>query len=195
MKICSKCEIKKDLSDFKRYLICKDCYSKQSKLYNDSRKEKMKEYYIINRDKIIESSKDNYIKNREYNIERNKNYQHINKDKRNKYLLDRKKNDNLFKITISIRNLIYVSIKNRGYSKKSKVNTILGCSFEDFKIYIESQFKNEMNWDNYGQWHLDHKVPISWAETEEKIYELNHYKNFQPLWAKDNLIKGNKWAD
>jgi hypothetical protein len=38
-------------------------------------------------------------------------------------------------------------------------------------------------------------MPISWADTEEKVYGLNHYTNFQPLWAKDNLIKGNKWAD
>jgi hypothetical protein len=52
-----------------------------------------------------------------------------------------------------------------------------------------------MSWENYGEWHLDHKIPISWAETEEQVYELNKYTNFQPLWAFDNQSKNNKYAD
>ncbi len=128
-------------------------------------------------------------------IERNKKYQEENRENRNIYINERKKYDNLFKLSISIRKLIYTSIKKRGFSKKSKVNNILGCSFEEFKIHIESQFNEGMTWENHGKWHLDHKTPISWANTEDEIYELNHYTNFQPLWAKDNLSKGNKWSD
>jgi hypothetical protein len=45
---------------------------------------------------------------------------------------------------------------------------------------------------NYGQWELDHKMPISSAQTEEDIIRLNHYSNYQPLWKKDNLKKSNK---
>ncbi len=195
MKTCSSCKIEKELSEFKRYCICKDCHVKKTKAYNDSRKDKMKEYYLNNKDKIKESTKENYKKNKEYIIDRNKKYQYANREKRNNYLLERKKSDSLFKLTISIRNLVYISIKNKGYSKKSKVSEILGCSFEYFKIYIESQFQEGMDWNNYGCWHLDHKKPISWAENEEMIYELNHYTNFQPLWAKENLSQGNKWSD
>ena len=50
-----------------------------------------------------------------------------------------------------------------------------------------------MNWENYGLWHIDHIIPISYAKSEEEIYKLNHYSNFQPLWAKDNLSKGNRF--
>jgi hypothetical protein len=82
-----------------------------------------------------------------------------------------------------------------GYKKNSKTSNILGCSFEEFKSYIESQFNDNMSWKNYGEWHLDHKIPVSWAETEEQIYELNRYTNFQPLWSFDNLSKGNKYSD
>ena len=42
--------------------------------------------------------------------------------------------------------------------------------------------------------YLDHKIPISWAKTEDDIYELNKYKNFQPLWATENLSKGNRYS-
>ena len=50
-----------------------------------------------------------------------------------------------------------------------------------------------MNWDNAGKWHLDHIIPISSAKNEEDIIKLNHYTNFQPLWAIDNLTKGNRY--
>lgn len=49
-----------------------------------------------------------------------------------------------------------------------------------------------MSLDNYGDWHLDHILPISLAENEEDVIKLNHYTNFQPLWAIDNFKKGNK---
>lgn len=47
--------------------------------------------------------------------------------------------------------------------------------------------------DNHGKWHMDHIKPVSLAKTENEIIELNRYTNFQPLWAKDNLSKGNKY--
>ena len=52
-----------------------------------------------------------------------------------------------------------------------------------------------MNWDNLGEWHLDHIYPVSLSKDEEELIKLNHYTNFQPLWAIDNMIKGNKIID
>ena len=49
-----------------------------------------------------------------------------------------------------------------------------------------------MTWNNYGEWELDHIIPISSATTEEEVYKLNHYTNFQPLWMSENRKKGNK---
>jgi hypothetical protein len=195
MKICSKCKIEKEVSEFKRYQICIDCNKILNKIYNDNRKNKMKEYYLVNKEIILDRNRLNYIKNQEYIKDRNKEYAKRNRSKRNSYLCNRRKVDSLFNLTLKIRNLIYIAFYNGGFSKKSKTNTILGCSFEEFKIYIESQFQEGMTWENQGEWHLDHKIPISWADSEEKIYELNYYTNFQPLWAKDNQIKGNRWSD
>ncbi len=71
-------------------------------------------------------------------------------------------------------------------------NFIKYCDFDfsKFKQHIENQFKTGMNWNNYGEWHLDHIVPLSIAKTEEKLNTLGHYTNLQPLWAIDNLKKG-----
>ena len=51
-----------------------------------------------------------------------------------------------------------------------------------------------MTWDNYGKyngcinfgWDIDHIIPISSAKTEEEVYKLNHFSNFQPLCSKVN---------
>ena len=82
-----------------------------------------------------------------------------------------------------------------GFDKNGRTEEILGCNFDFFMKYIEEQFKEGMTWRNHGQWHLDHKKPISWAKSEEEVYELNQYTNFQPLWAAENLTKNNKWSD
>ena len=94
----------------------------------------------------------------------------------------------------NIRTLIQVSFKNSGYSKKTKTQEILGCSFEEFELHLESQFEDWMTWDNkalyngelnYG-WDIDHKIPLASAETEEDIIRLNHYTNLQPLCSRIN---------
>ena len=82
-----------------------------------------------------------------------------------------------------------------GYTKISRTHEILDCSFEFFKKYIEDQFIEGMTWENHGDWHLDHKIPISWSKTEADVIKLNHFSNFQPLWACDNIYKSNKWCD
>lgn len=77
--------------------------------------------------------------------------------------------------------------------KNLTTEEILGCSIPDFVSHIESQFKVGMSFDNRKDWHLDHIIPISYAKTEEEIIKLNHYTNYQPLWASENLAKGNKY--
>ncbi len=70
---------------------------------------------------------------------------------------------------------------------------ILGTSYEAFKKHIEDKFLKDMCWENHGEWHLDHIIPISYAKTEKEILDLNHYTNYQPLWKLDNLTKGNRY--
>jgi hypothetical protein len=69
---------------------------------------------------------------------------------------------------------------------------MLGCDYDFFKAYIERQFKQGMTWENHGKWHFDHIIPVSSAKNEEELIKLNHYTNFQPLWAEENLSKSNK---
>ena len=98
----------------------------------------------------------------------------------------------LKKINNRMRSNMWSAMKRQGYKKKSRTHEMLGCDFDFFKSYIEAQFKEGMTWDNHGLWHFDHIIPVSSAKSEEELIRLNHYSNFQPLWAEENLSKSNK---
>jgi hypothetical protein len=177
-----------------------------------------KDYYEINKEIISKKAKEYYEKNtnrkkrnvkkteiekkedaiiyRIKNKEKLKNYQKIyrekNKEKLYKNLTIKRNTNPFFKLRCNISTSINLSLKNKGYKKDSKTFEILGCSYEEFKQHLERQFTKGMSWENKGQWHLDHIYPVSLAKDEAELIKLNHYTNFQPLWAKDNLEKHNK---
>lgn len=210
----SKYEQIKDSKEYKEkrnkyYLENKEHFSTKSKEWRTENKEKVtedkKDYYQKNKEDILEKRKEYYQniktddsllnKKREKDKIKTKEWRLKNKEKISQKIKERKINDPIYKLTDSIRTLIWISINRMGFTKDSKTQKILGCTFEELKLHIEFQFQEGMNWENHGEWHLDHKTPISWADTEEEVYELNHYLNFQPIWAFDNLSKGNKWSD
>ena len=164
-------------------------YNKEYRLknieyYNQYIKEYQKEYNKNNKEKLTQ-----------YRKEYNKKYRLKNKEKLYQLRKEWKKNKPLFKLKCNIRTNIANSIKKQGYTKNSKIYKILCCTYEEFKQHLEKQFTKGMTWENQGKWHLDHIYPISLAKDEEEVIRLNHYTNFQPLWAIDNIKKGNKIID
>jgi hypothetical protein len=93
-------------------------------------------------------------------------------------------------MTENLRRLTHKAFK--GFSKNGSSEELLGCSWETAKAHLESGFTDGMTWENYGKygWHIDHIVPLCSANNGEEARALCHYTNLQPLWAKDNLIKG-----
>ena len=108
---------------------------------------------------------------------------------------ERYKNDIIYRLECNVRGSLNKAFKRNGYKKTSKSFVLIGCSFEELKINIEIQFKEGMSWSNHGEWHIDHKIPLSWAKTEEQLKELCKYTNLQPLWAEENLSKKNYYAN
>lgn len=204
MKKCTKCKEEKDLSEFNKdkknkdghCSQCKKCRSKlrkeYDKQYSKNNKEKYKEWREKNKEYLKEYFKEyrkiNIEKKKEYDKQYNKN----NREKINEYRKNKIQTNPLFKLRKTISNSILQSIKNKGFTKRSQTYKILGCTYEEFKIYLENQFTKGMSWENQGEWHLDHIYPVSLAKDEEELIKLNHYTNFQPLWAEDNLKKSNK---
>jgi hypothetical protein len=77
--------------------------------------------------------------------------------------------------------------------KSDSTHNMLGYSFLDLKKRIECQFNKGMSWENYGEWHIDHKKPIGAFSKGTSAKTVNMLSNLQPLWAKENLNKGKKW--
>ena len=149
---------------------------------------RMKEYYIINK-----------ARNKEKISEHGKKYREANKEaiaKRKKLWQQNKQKNNInFRVLSSCRSRLHQAVK--GKLKSVATLELIGCSVEYLKQHIESQFTDGMNWDNWGYygWHIDHRIPCSSFDfaKEEDQRECFNYKNLQPLWAKDNLIKGSKY--
>ena len=164
-------------------------------------KAKQKQYYKDNLEKIKEYRKNNKDKIRESNYNYYVNNNNIINEKRMVKWKEKYQNDQLFKIKHIVRSAIRRSMVKKKLDNVTTSEILLGCSYEEFKTYLESKFESWMNWDNYGLynntknfgWDIDHIIPLSTAKTVEDIIKLCHYTNLQPLCSYTNrYIKRNK---
>ena len=207
MKICSKCKCQKGETSFsfdKRHSdglhsACKECVNKWRRDNRERIKPGEKLWRLNNRDKVIKYDRRWKAKNPE-KVRRSvvrwmkDNHEH-RKEYMNRYVKSREKTDVDFLMANRLRTLVRVSLKNN--SKSSKTMELLGCSIGRFKEYLSDKFMDGMSWDNYGKWHIDHIRPCSSfnLKNSEDQKRCFYYKNLQPLWAKDNLVKSNKYED
>ena len=186
VKKCSKCQEHKTLDNF--YNDKMNVFGKSSscKICSDKIK---KQYYIKNKAKI-----------KKYQQE----YHQINKidirnkarKQANKYKKDKRKTDVHYKLRENLRHRIWNSLKLKSGSKNQKTMDLIGCSPQQLKSYLEKKFTDGMTWENYGfyGWHIDHIIPCNSFDLTDPAQQkiCFHYTNLQPLWAKDNLEKGDK---
>lgn len=93
-----------------------------------------------------------------------------------------------------LRSRIYCVLK--GIKKSAPTLVMLGCSIDQLKAHLQSQFKRGMSWKNYGLhgWHIDHKIPCDSFDLREPEQQRKcfHYSNLQPMWAVHNWRKNSK---
>ena len=204
MKTCSTCRHHLPTTAFGKhkgnkdglYTICKPCTNEKRRAYRATKDGAIKTKKA--RIKFAKSKAGNVEYKKQLTIAKQIWRGNIwNKSKdvvfSSNYKKEREKTDALFKFSNNLRALIRVSFKKSEFKKQNKSEAILGCSIQEFKLHIEKQFVNGMTFDNHGEWHLDHIIPISWARTEAEAIKLSHYSNLAPMWAKDNLAKLNKF--
>ena len=162
------------------------------------KKEYQKKYRQKNKEKIAKYLKDNCKKiakrQKKYNQD---NAEQIARYKSN-YRRERIKCDINFRLICNLRSRLCEAIRNN--QKSGSAIHDLGCTIEEFKIYISGLFAEGMSWENYGRkkgvicWHIDHIIPLSKFDltNREQLLQACHYTNMQPLWAIDNIKKSNK---
>ena len=162
MKKCSKCKEEKSLDSYGKLKRGKDGKCSYCK---QCAKRDYDRYVEANKERIQERSKE-YV---------SKRWSKRRKDKSQHYINELIKN--------GIRRYI-VNKKGKSYEE------ILGETFDNVRLHIERQFKEGMSWSNFGEWHIDHIIPLASGNNKDEWSKLNHYKNLQPLWAIENLQKG-----
>lgn len=188
-KKCNICGIIKPFEDFNkssqhksgRRNYCKFCQKNMNLKYSEKLGEELK----LKRKKWAEENKDKVKLSRQKTYE--KHGKRVSKEKYKKI----KSNPSEY-LKVLMRRRIRGILTSKNIKKKFSSECLVGCNYDNLKSHLESLFTEGMSWENQGKWHIDHKIPLSSANTEEEIYKLCHYTNLQPLWAIDNMKKGSK---
>lgn len=189
-KICTTCKESLPLEEFYvekktkdgRRAVCKNCM-------NDFSKNRYKNMKPEEKDKLSK-----------YSRTKNKEWFQKNKKRVCENIKERNRTDPNFSLIRRIRgrhrSALVRYLKTKNCKKVDKTLNLLGCSAHDFKTYIESLFRDGMAWDKLlnSEVHLDHIRPCSSFDLSkpEDQRACFHYTNIQPLWAVDNLKKGDK---
>lgn len=204
---CKKCrairqsQIRKDDPDRFKELDRKaresDRYKKYQKEYRENNLEHLrnvsKENYYKNKEPYLERSKAQKVKLGDSYKEYQREYGKKNRKALNSKYLNKLKTDPAAKLKHTLRSRFNKLIK--GYHKKNSVLNYLGCDVDYLKRWISEKFRDGMSWDNHGSmWHIDHIIPCSSFDfsSEEDLKKCWHYTNLQPLYAIENLKKGNR---
>jgi len=189
MKGCSRCGEVLPIAQFHKQQsmktglrsCCKDCRKKYEKtccrINSKYKRGSRKNYYRLNRNKILKQQK-------EY-------YQTVKKIKNEKERL-RKLSDPKFRLSSVMSTGISHSLKS-GVKGGRRWESLVGYNANKLMCHLEKQFKDGMTWGNYGEWHVDHIIPISvfnYTKTEHEDFKRCwSLKNLQPMWAKENIEK------
>lgn len=168
--------------------------------FKGGKSESDKRHYLKNREKRLEYfsvwQKNNQEHRKEYLKEyREKNIDNIRKTKRD-YERNRKARDPLYKLISNFRTAIHTVLKESNVDKYGHYFDILRYTPEELINHLEKQFTDTMSWDNYGIWHVDHKLPITSFDIQEmgdeEFMRCWCLDNLQPMWGEENIRKSNK---
>lgn len=81
--------------------------------------------------------------------------------------------------------------------KDRKLELLIGYTKAELRLHLERQFAEDMSWEDYGSFHLDHIVPIAIfvkrGVSDPRI--INALANLRPLPKKDNQQKSDLYDD
>lgn len=162
--------------------------------------------YYKNRDAINQRRKERYANseekkrkqaevNRAYRLANSKKIRAKERERERRLL----KESPRFKLDLGTGREILRDIKKRGGDKgRRKWETLVGYTVDDLLKHLESKFDSNMTWENHGTyWHIDHIKPKSWftytSPDDPQFKECWSLANLQPLEAKQNIRKSNKY--
>jgi len=159
--------------------------------------EKAKQYRQNNRERILNYNQTYYYNNRENLLDYKKKYVH---DK--KHHCEHKTPKGTCKICCPrghLASIVSRRVRKALQSTKSKKSLeYIGCDIQTFREHLEKSFKENMTWDNFGEWDVDHIIPVLYRQdgvkpSIEEVGRRLHYTNTQAMWHTENMKKGNRY--
>lgn len=158
-----------------------------------------RERYERNKEHIAERRRLNRLRNLERVRERERLRRDKNRDaeraKVRRHYAKCRATSPKFRLENTIRSGIHAEIR-RGSKRGRKTFDLLGYTSVELMAHLERQFVKGMSWDNYGEWHIDHIVPLAsfnYSTPDEPDFRAAWaLTNLRPLWAMDNFSKGAK---
>lgn len=166
--------------------------------WKGGKKEADKRYYKKHKTKIKIIYK-KWAKNNKDNLHnyhkkwRDDNRENLREQARNNHK-NRLKKDPIYKLNQNIRTALWTNLKENEVKKYKSTFKILPFTLNELKIHLESLFTKNMNWSNYGEWHIDHIIPLSYFKYTS-INSINFLKcwslkNLRPMWKTNRVIDG-----
>ncbi len=102
-----------------------------------------------------------------------------------------------FRVNRAFSSHIRYALKKKEHTKNNqRWVDIVGYNIEELMSRLEDQFQDGMTWDNYGEWEVDHIIPISRFNfngvTDWDFQRCWALENLQPLWQSENRSKSDK---
>jgi hypothetical protein len=167
----------------------KTLLKKHREVYKEKMKEYNKQYYKKTKDKRREN----------YDVEYYREYYKNNKEKLNQYRKDRRLEDVNYRLSCHLRGRLYHALKAKNLRKNNRAHELVGCTLEELKLHLESQWLPGMSWVNntIDGWHIDHIKPVDSFDLSDlnQQKECFHYSNLRPLWSNENLSRPKDGSD
>ncbi|MGE8143060.1 hypothetical protein ACQKOE_13880 [Novosphingobium sp. NPDC080210] len=180
---------------------------------DDETRRKDREYYAANADRLAkrqyawnkanperkaELDAQSYYRNADARRKRAREYARENRDIRRAAWLawhnQKRRDDPVYRLRASVSSYVYFCLRKEKGGKK--VEQLLGYSISELRAHIERQFTRGMTWENYGEWHVDHILPVASfnfdSPDDPDFKACWALTNLRPLWADDNIRKSDK---
>jgi len=168
-KICSYCELKKNIMEFYKCKRNKDGF--QNKCISCEKQYHKEHFY------------ERKIYSKQWDLE--------NREERNKYRVQRRKTNPAVKIIQNVRDRMNDACKAQGIKKPMHTIELLGCTALEYQEYLRSLFKPGMIMKNNKNtmWQQHHIISFSSVDLSdiEQLKKVCHYTNIIPMWEDEHI--------
>ena len=198
-KKCVKCENIKQINDFRKYHenniysnVCKKCLNDMDKIRKKNLRKTKAETFIVECEKCNEKKplKD-FAKLKKFYKKKIclTCYPSFLTEQKTEWCRNQRNTNMNYRIKKSLAARLRCVL-----TKNTSTMNYIGCNIQYFREWLEYNFTQDMNWDNYGTyWSIDHIIPVCKYDltNEDEKLKCWNWSNMMPVTINYNSSKKN----